>query len=374
MKRQSPRSISRYLCLACFVFSLTLESVAAPLTVRIGSDFPIIGNVTIKIFQSLENFYQGTTLTETGITMNAGSVEVVFPDIPDGTYIVSIHHDGNGDGTMNSNAFGVPIETSLFYDPADPAGADGPRNAPFELSSGNRTLEAKLGKPPADPRAWGAGVMVLLSSNPYRGGDIVFRALPLLTHVGERFFIVGPRGGFNLVKTPWLSMNILAEAKFAGDAFEDEDFLAGMEKRRDTAMAGLDASMKVPKRLRLEMSVLTDVLDRHNGQEVSMSLSRNFRGKRWSVTPGIGAVWRTSNYNQYYFGVGESEATPERPAYKADGDLDALLRVFYRLEISESWSLLASGRMEFLGGEIRNSPIVDKDYVLGSFMGINYAF
>jgi len=344
------------------------------LTVRVGSDFPIIGNVTIKIFQSLENFYQGITLAKTGITMNAESAEVVFPDIPDGTYIVSIHYDGNGDGTMNSNAFGVPIETSLFYDPGNPAGADGPRNAPFELSSENRTLEARLGKPPADPRAWGAGVMVLLSSNPYRGGDVVFRALPMLTHVGERFFIVGPRAGFNVVKTPWLSMNMLAEARFIGDAFEDEDYLSGMEKRRDTAVAGLDASMKIPRQLRLEMSALTDVLDRHNGQEFNLSLSRNFRGKNWSITPGAGLVWRTASYNDYYFGVHENEATAERPAYNAGDGINPFIRIFYRQELSTDWSLLISGRLEFLSPEVHDSPIVDKRMVTGAFAGLTYAF
>lgn len=331
----------------------------------------MIGTFEVKVFQSLELFYAGQPLAVTNVP--ASVCEVVFDDLPDGVYLISVTHDANGDGRMNANAFGVPTESSAFYTPGPGAGPVRVRDAFFDLGATNRTLDVRLDRPPADPRAWGVGVLVLLSSNPYRGGDTVVRMFPSLTFVGERLFIVGPRAGYNLFRNRWLNLNLVADAKFAGEAFEDEKFLAGMENRRDTVMAGLDGSLRAGP-WRLETSAFTDVLDRHNGQEVNLALARNWRGTRWALTPGAGLVWRSSTYNDYYYGVRANEATAERPAYDPGGSVEFFARLFGRVELSGAWSLLGSVRVEYLSDDVYDSPIVDRRYVTSAFIGLNYAF
>lgn len=334
----------------------------------------MVGNVTVKVFQSLELFRAGQPLAATNLPVDAAMLSLTFPDIPDGNYLISISHDANADGKMNANAFGVPTESSAFYLPVQRPGRVRPSEAFFDLGPDQRELDVTLYTPPASPRAWGAGAIVLIGSNPYRGGDVVTRVFPSLSFVGERFFLVGPRGGLNLYRSPWLNVNLNAEFKFAGDAFEDEAFLSGMEKRRDTVMAGFDASLRALGPWRVELSAQTDVLDRHNGQQVDLSVSRNWRGRKWSVAPGAGLVWRSANYNDYYFGVRESEATADRSAYDPGSSIELLARVFGRYEFNERWSLLGSLRMEFLSEEVQDSPIVDKRQVTSSFIGFNYAF
>ena len=368
------RKLGTTLVLMLFMLSPIRASDPPPLTISIDGKVPIIGTFEVKIFQSLELFYRGQPLAITNVTVAAVPARITFPGIPDGTYLVSISHDANADGRLNANAFGVPTESSVFYTPDPSSGPVRPSQAFFDVGSTNRELNVQLGPPPADPRAWGAGVLVILSSNPYRGGDTVVRAFPALTFVGEQFFIVGPRAGYNLYRDRLFNANLVADVKFAGDAFEEEKFLEGMAKRRDTVMAGLDTSLRALGPFRLELSAMTDVLDRHNGQEVNLSLSRNWRRGAWSITPGAGAVWRSASYNNYYFGVRENEVTPERPAYEPGESVEFFARLFGRWEFSESWSLLGSLRLEYLSDDVHQSPIVDKHHITSAFLGINYAF
>lgn len=359
---------------ACFPGIPARASEPAPLNIQIGGDFPIVGTFEVKIFQSLELFYQDQPLVVTQVVVSAQESSISLPAIPDGRYLISISHDANNDRRLNANAFGIPTESSLFYTPTPGAESVRPSQAFFDLGPDNRNLNVQLGPPPADPRAWGAGVMMLLSSNPYRGGDTVVRVLPSLTFVGEHFFIVGPRAGYNLFRNRQFNANLVADVKFIGDAFEEEYFLEGMAKRRDTVMAGLDTSLRLLGPFRLELSAMTDALDRHNGQEATLSLSRNWRRGGWSITPGAGAAWRSADYNNYYVGVRDNEATAERPAYEPDYSVEFFARVMGRIEMSDSWSLLGSVRLEYLSSEVTDSPIIDKDKVTSAFLGLIYAF
>jgi outer membrane protein len=236
------------------------------------------------------------------------------------------------------------------------------------------SLEIDVPPPPPSAHHAGVGAQVLIQSNPYRGGDTVTLALPMLTYVGERFFVVSPRAGFNILRNPRGSINVIADFRFRGESFENKGFLAGMDDRKNTAMAGLDGGIRTYARCRLDLSAMTDVLDRHNGQEVNLALSRVFRWEQLSLIPGAGLVWRSADYNDYYYGVAASEVTDERPAYDPGDSLEWFARVLLRYDLNESWSLAGAVRLEALSSEVRDSPIIDSDYVTTSIFGLNYFF
>lgn len=61
---------------------------------------------------------------------------------------------------------------------------------------------------------------------------------------------------------------------------------------------------------------LADVSGNSNGQIVSLGLARTWRvGNRVLLTPHVGASWQDEKTVDYYFGVRESEARLDRPAY-----------------------------------------------------------
>jgi outer membrane protein len=358
MKTDAKRNMIRRYAILLFVFSPMISPAADSGNVMISGEFPTIGNINLRIVQPLDNPYTGTVLFETNVPADQIQGGIALPELPEGKLTIRVLHDKNADGRMNSNAFGVPTESAV--------------REPFTVGAGTR--EIRLEPPPADSRAWGAGVMTLYSSNPYKGGERVWRVLPLLTYVGENFYIIGPRAGYNLIKNRWVSANVVAEYIFAGEAFDDSPFLDGMKNRRDTLMSGVDLNLRGIGKWRLEFSATTDVLGRHEGQEAKASIGYGFRGDRWSLSPSLGLIWHSSNYNNYYYGVRSSEATGSRPSYEPGASVEFSAGLFGRFEISDSWAVLASVRGELLSDEIQDSPIVDKETVTSMFLGLNYAF
>jgi outer membrane protein len=345
-------------------------------TVHVTGDFPTNGVFSLKVYKSMEDFFRSRpaqTMEELAI---CNEILITITNLPAGPCIISILHDKNSDGKMNVNAFGMPIESSTFVVPVMASSGEQikPSQALFNYDGNTNRYDVLIARPAFEARAWGAGVMTILASNPYRGGNTVVRVLPLISYVGESLYILGPRVGYNLYKNRFLSANMSAEFKFAGDAFDDENFLAGMEKRSDTVMSGMDATMRIKGVWRLDANASTDILNRHNGQEFNLSLSRVFRFDEFSMTPGAGIVWRSESYNDYYYGVREEEATPERPAYEPGDSFEWFLRISTRYILNEDWSILGVVRLEVLSDDVRNSPIIDKRTVETAFVGLNYAF
>lgn len=237
--------------------------------------------------------------------------------------------------------------------------------------------EASADAPPSrtHPRKqFGAGAMVMGASNPYRGGETVVLVLPMLTYLGERFFVVTPRAGYNLARPSWGSINLIADYRFKSEAFEAEGYLAGMEDREDAVMAGLGATLRMFGHYRWELSAMTDVLNRHKGEDVNLALNRSIRWGRWGLVPGAGLVWRSADYNDYYYGVSPAEATEARPAYAAGDSLEWFVRLLLRYHLTADWSLTGTARLEELSNELRDSPIVDSEYLTTVFLGLNYSF
>jgi MipA family protein len=246
----------------------------------------------------------------------------------------------------------------------------------YEQQDATNQLPIEVESPasPARPFKLGVGIQAMVASNPYRGGDTVALVLPMFTYVGERFFVVSPRAGYNILRRPQGGINVIADYRFKGEAFEAEGFLAGMDDRKDTVMAGVEGSIRTYGRCRLELSAMTDVLDRHNGQELNLVLSRIFRREKLSLIPGAGLVWRTADYNDYYYGVKPSEATDERPAYEPGDSLEWFARLLLRYELTDNWSLAGAARLEGLSDELRDSPTVNKNHLTTVFVGLNYFF
>jgi outer membrane protein len=374
--RRKPYIIALLMVVTLFVVSPTHGAINLPVTVHVTGDFPTNGIISIKVFQSVEDFYRSRPAQTREELAISNAMRITLTNLPPGPCIISILHDRNSDGKMNANAFGMPIESATFVTPVMAATHERitPSRALFNFDGSTNRYDVRMPSPAFEARAWGAGVMGLLASNPYRGGSTVARVLPLISYVGENLYVLGPRAGYNLLKNPLVSANLFAEFKFAGDAFADDRFLADMEERRNTVMSGMDANVRIKGRWRLEANASTDVLNRHNGQEATFSVSPMFRFSQFNLTPGAGVVWRSKNYNDYYYGVREEEATPERPAYEPGDSIEWFLRCSARYTINDDWSILGVIRLEVLSHEIRDSPIIDDSTANTAFVGVNYAF
>lgn len=218
------------------------------------------------------------------------------------------------------------------------------------------------------------GLASSVSTNPYRGADSKILVLPLLAYEGERFFVRGINVGYHLVKQNNLTLSLLSSYRImAGYDSSDSDFLEGMADRDGTLEAGLQVSLATDLG-RFSATLLSDVLDEHNGHEVKLTFSKRFPVQRFSVIPFVSAIWQSSQLANYYYGVRSTEATIARPAYKVDSSVLVQTGLMANYMFRERWSI--NGRLDVtrLADEISDSPIVEDDFVTSAYVGIGYQF
>jgi len=218
------------------------------------------------------------------------------------------------------------------------------------------------------------GLGTVFSSTPYRGADSKITPFPLISYEGERFFFRGTRLGYHLIKKGrFFAVSLLGS--YRGDGYEsgDSSFLQGMADRDGTFEAGLEASLGTSLG-QFRASLLSDVLDEHNGHEARLTFSKRFPLQKLSVIPSVSLIWQSGQLANYYYGVRMAEATMNRPAYKFDSAVSLQVGLMTNYRFSEHWSV--SGRIALgrLADEVRDSPIVEDDFVTSAFVGIGYQF
>ena len=122
-------------------------AVAGDVTVTVTGVRSGDGQVAGALFDSAGTWLEGDRKAA-GARMPAarGSVELVFEDVPPGSYGIAVYHDENGNGEFDTSGLGLPIEglgfsnggrVSLFGPPAFEAArvtvGDGPTAFTVEM-------------------------------------------------------------------------------------------------------------------------------------------------------------------------------------------------------------------------------------------------
>ena len=99
--------------LACFALLAAKTAIAADLEVRIDGLRSAEGHVHVALHQRLEDvdFPDGAGVVAASFRAAvAGSMRLVFADLPPGNYAVAAFHDADGDGELTRNVLGMPTE------------------------------------------------------------------------------------------------------------------------------------------------------------------------------------------------------------------------------------------------------------------------
>ena len=222
-----------------------------------------------------------------------------------------------------------------------------------------------------------AGAGAVISLNPHKGVSTESRGIPLFFYQKDKLSLYGPMMNYSLLKQARWEVRGIARMRFEGYEEHDSRYLRGMDDRDWTLELGGSLS-RIMGEARITADVSADVLNEHKGHEVRLSYNYDFRGvaniRDLLVTPSAGVTYRSSNLNDYYYGVRSNEAMPGRPEYHAGDSIGLLtsLRLNYRLD--EKWSAMAMASVQWLGSEITDSPIVEKHYMASFLLGIMYRF
>ncbi|MEE1657773.1 DUF2141 domain-containing protein [Microvirga sp. CF3062] len=94
------------------VLMLTSGVKAAPLTVQVEGADPGQGPVLVGICSGSLDF--GSCRYSQNVQPPAAEFQVLFQDVPDGSYAIAVFQDTNGNNNLDRNSRGLPLEPYGF--------------------------------------------------------------------------------------------------------------------------------------------------------------------------------------------------------------------------------------------------------------------
>lgn len=125
--------------LACALAFSALPALATEVTFEVTGIASTEGHVMVALYD--EAGFLKKTVTATRLKPSGGSVSGTFGDVPAGVYAVVAFHDENGNGKLDFNPIGIPLEKTGFS--RDAQGVMGPpsfADSKFEVSGAAKAI------------------------------------------------------------------------------------------------------------------------------------------------------------------------------------------------------------------------------------------
>ncbi len=140
------RLILKYVAAFTFVVSLAnaQQQKTYDIKVEVKNAKSDEGKMFFALYDNEEDFLKKEIKGEIKVITNKTSI-ITFKNVPAGVYAVSVFHDKNDNGEMDTNGLGIPIEN--FGCSNDAKGFMGPpkwKNAKFELSDKDKNIIINL--------------------------------------------------------------------------------------------------------------------------------------------------------------------------------------------------------------------------------------
>ena len=228
-----------------------------------------------------------------------------------------------------------------------------------------------------DLNNYALGMTVAVSQRPYVSVKNSVIVYPYLTAFQYHAFTddwllltEGELGLRRVIESGW-EFGLTGRIETLGFGSEVTDELLGMDHRQWTIEAAPFATLR---RFPIHATIkpFKEISGRHGGWNSQFRLSWPIDSHWGYFVPLLQANYQDSDYTNYYYGVKDYEARPDRPEYSPGSAVNytAGLRLGYR--ITDHWLLSASLNYEILDDEIVNSPIVEHDQLWSGHIGLAY--
>ena len=197
--------------------------------------------------------------------------------------------------------------------------------------------------------------------------------VPLYLYNGKYIFFRGTAGGVHLFSRDHVEFNVMGRYRFTKLDPDRNAFFEGIEERKQTVDAGLELRLRGGWGI-LNANYLTDTLNRHQGQSAEVSYRYTFDRGRFSFSPFVTWAWNDSKLTDYYYGVSDSEARPDRPAYSPGGSQWLGFGMNTTWWVSERIQFFANLGFTGIDSVVSDSPLVEEDTQSAFFAGGTYIF
>lgn len=121
-----------------------VPAAAADLSITVTGVSSAEGRVMLALFNSADTF-QKAPLRAAEAPARAGTVTLEIKDLPPGAYAFALYHDANGNGKLDTNVVGMPVEDYAFSNNAmGKRGAPSYEQARFEMPAAGAAVSVTL--------------------------------------------------------------------------------------------------------------------------------------------------------------------------------------------------------------------------------------
>lgn len=225
-----------------------------------------------------------------------------------------------------------------------------------------------------EPDGFSAGIGVGYANSVFVDDDSTAQALPLIRYDTPQFSLGLPDGArVTLFGDDQLRLSAVLAPRFS--ALDDADSLALDGIERDVTLdGGAQLVYRFGAGTLLRVRALTELTDEHGGQELGAEISQPVPLGRQILLASAGATWLSGDLAQYTYGVLPGEAIAGRPSYDPGSVVIPHISLSTVFPVSERARIIGSVRAEFLPDAVTDSPIVDADVGISSFVGLSFQF
>ena len=222
------------------------------------------------------------------------------------------------------------------------------------------------------PKGFVLGAIAITSTDRFSHNEDNLVAAPGFLYLGDRFFFLGNRASYALVRGEHLTFNVNARYRFSVLDNDDEPEFYSLNSRVGQVEAGFGVNALTPVGF-FTSRINADVSNKSNGYLAEATWFLPFYKHGLLIVPSIGFSWYDSNYSNYYFGgVSAEEANPLIPAFDTGSttSVNGSLTLAYRFKTH--W--LASGGAIYsrLGSDVADSPILLSRSETNLFLALAY--
>jgi outer membrane protein len=211
-----------------------------------------------------------------------------------------------------------------------------------------------------EPMGWLWGGALGVRREIYKDFDRRVIPLPIIGYRDEKLQVYGPFANYEFLNVGNWAISGLVSPRFSGFDESDSDVFAGMDDREFSMDAGLGIGYQVDN-WKLELASLHDILNRSDGNEVTLEFGRVFRTGPLFIEPKIGLSYLDDNHVDYYYGVAGDEATAGRPAFEGEASLNTTLSVSFVTPIYFNGLTRIAIQNTWFDPNITDSPLTDSN-------------
>jgi outer membrane protein len=213
-----------------------------------------------------------------------------------------------------------------------------------------------------------------LQTQPYKGVDDLLLPSPVIFFDNGIFYARWSRFGLYFLGEKkedysW-GFSLTVQPRVYG---YDSSDIAGMHTRESSFEGGIAFSAKKDK-AHIELMALTDVLGRYDSKIFQGEIGYDLEYSNFSIYPSIFAIWQSSQFVNYYYGVESDEATLQRAQYTPSSGLQVGIQTYIEYPLTEKLSAFVNLRADKLSQEATDSPLVNEDYIYSGLASLIYTF